>query len=73
MANETRNRFLNARMITSAVLLVILLAFAFANRDTVKVDWLVFERESRLIYVILGSAAVGAVGGYLFHRSRGHD
>jgi uncharacterized integral membrane protein len=63
-------RRVNLRMISSGVLVAIILAFGIANGGRVRVDFLVVHRESRLIYVILGSALLGAVAGWLFRRSR---
>jgi len=42
--------------------------FALFNRDRVEVDWVLFDRNSRLIYVILVSAALGALGDRLVQR-----
>ena len=45
-----------------------MILFALFNRDRVSVNWLLFERESRLIYVIIGSALLGALADRLLQR-----
>jgi uncharacterized integral membrane protein len=58
------------RLAIAGICAILILLFAFQNRGEVNVDYLFFERESRLIYVILGSAILGAIAGALFRRSR---
>jgi uncharacterized integral membrane protein len=58
------------RMIAGIVIVVLLVIFGFLNRDPVEVRSIVTTRDSRLIYVILGSALLGAVAGYMFRRGR---
>lgn len=53
--------------IAAAIALVVIL-FALFNRDRVTVDWILFERQSRLIYVIIGSALLGALADRLLQR-----
>lgn len=72
MGNDARRR-VNFRLVSSGVLIAIVLAFGIANGGRVPVDFLVVHRESRLIYVILGSALLGAAAGALFRRSRNRD
>ena len=45
-------------------------AFALSNSQPVKVDWLVTSTSSRLIYVIVSSALVGAIAGYVIARRK---
>ena len=56
------------RLIAAAVIVIVVVAFAFSNRERVSVDWLLFERDSRLIYVIVGSALLGALADRLLQR-----
>jgi len=51
------------RIILVVIVLAIVIAFALANTDRVHVDYLVAERNSRLIYVILVTAGLGAIVG----------
>ncbi|GEM_PF-3202301 len=62
-----------ARLVGPAVAVIVLLTFAFANRDRVEVDYVVFQSHSRLIYVILVSALLGAVAAWLFRLHRRRD
>jgi uncharacterized integral membrane protein len=52
---------------------IALLWFALANSARVEVDFLLGERDVRLIYVILISAALGAVLGWFGGRFRDRD
>jgi uncharacterized integral membrane protein len=61
------------RLVVVLVVVGLVLWFAFANRDTVEVNFLVGKRDSRLIYVILGSAVLGAIAGALVRRIRHRD
>ncbi len=69
-ASRPANRKHQVRIAIAAICALLILLFAFQNRDEVNVDYLFFERESRLIYVILGSAILGAIAGSLFRRAR---
>ena len=44
--------------------------FAFANSQRVKVDWIITSTSSRLIFVIIASALVGAIFGYVIAKRR---
>ncbi len=59
--DEGRRLNLGPKTVVSIVGLVILLVFAFRNTDRVPVDLVVTSRDVRLIYVIIGSAVLGAV------------
>jgi uncharacterized integral membrane protein len=59
-----------ARHIVAAIIGVLLLWFAIVNRQRVEIDFIIFERESRLIYIIIGSAVLGAIAGALVRRRR---
>ncbi len=58
------------RMLVAAAIVVVLIIFALVNRERVTVDWILFERRSRLIYVIIGAALLGALADRLFQRRR---
>jgi uncharacterized integral membrane protein len=60
----------SARLIVAAILIILVVWFALVNSQRVTVDFILFERESRLIYVILGSAILGAIAGALLRRHR---
>jgi uncharacterized integral membrane protein len=58
------------RYVVAAVLAVYVILFALFNRDRVEVDWVLFERNSRLIYVVIVSAVLGALADRLIQRRR---
>lgn len=49
------------RVVIAAVAVLAVVWFAFANRQRVNISWWLFDRQSRLIYVIIVSAALGAI------------
>jgi choline-sulfatase len=49
---------------------VLVLLFAIFNRSRVEVDYVFFDRDSRLIYVIIVSALLGALADRLIQRRR---
>ena len=53
------------------VLAAIGIAFAVANLDEVKVNWVVTDSTTPLIVVIAGSIVIGAALGFLVSRRRG--
>ncbi len=55
----------------AGVLAAIVLALALANLDDVKVDFLVQDVTLPLVFIILGSALIGAVAATFFHWFRG--
>lgn len=57
----------------SAVLLVLIVLFAAANTEEREVDYLVDSAEIPLIWVMLGSAVVGAIIAALLRRRRRHS
>lgn len=59
-----------ARLVVAAIAGVLVLWFALVNRQRVTVHYIIAERESRLIFVILGSALLGALAGALLRRAR---
>ena len=58
------------RIVAGAVVALLVLLFALFNRGRVEVDWVLFERDSRLIYVIIVSALLGALADRLWQRRR---
>jgi uncharacterized integral membrane protein len=58
------------RLVVAAIASLLVLWFALVNTRRVKIDYIVVERESRLIFVILGSALLGALAGALLRRAR---
>ncbi len=59
-----------ARMIVGAIIVILIVWFAIANRHRVRVDFLLFDRNSRMIYVIIGSALLGAIADRLFFKKK---
>jgi uncharacterized integral membrane protein len=64
------NRRHQVRLGIAVVIGALLLIFAFQNSERVTIDFIFFDRESRLIYIILGAAILGAVVGALIRRGR---
>ena len=62
-----------ARVIVAGIAVVLVLWFAIANWQRVTIDYIIFERESRLFFVIVGSALLGALAGALLRRARRRD
>lgn len=56
------------RVLVAAAIVIVVIIFALVNRERVSVDWILFERRSRLIYVIIGSALLGALADRLLQR-----
>jgi uncharacterized integral membrane protein len=65
---DDRDRERTTRMVIAGVIALVVILFALFNRDRVSVNWILFERESRLIYVIIGSALLGALADRLLQR-----
>lgn len=59
-------RDLPVRWIVGAVIAILVIWWAFANSQRVEVDYLLFSRDSRLVYVILGAAILGAIADRLW-------
>ncbi len=55
------------------VIVIVLVAFVLANRDEVKIDFLVFHINVALIWVLLGTALFGAAAGFLLGRRSRKD
>jgi uncharacterized integral membrane protein len=64
MADEPKppvSRTTMARWIAAGVVVLVLLVFAILNRHRERIDFIIFKRDSRLIYIIIGSALLGAL------------
>jgi uncharacterized integral membrane protein len=60
----------SAGLIGGGLVAILVLWFALVNRQRVKIDFILFERDARLIYIILGSAILGAIAGVLVRHHR---
>ena len=60
----------NTQVLVAFLVVVLLVAFAFENSQRVTVDYLYGTRDSRLVYVIFGSALLGALVDRLLVRPR---
>ena len=58
------------RYIVAGLIGLWVILFAFKNAHRVEVDWVFFTRDSRLIYVIIVSALLGALADRLIQRRR---
>jgi uncharacterized integral membrane protein len=68
---QPREREFPTRLVVAGVILVLIVIFAIVNSDDVDVDFVVFKvTDIALFWVILGSAIIGAIGGYLFNLRR---
>jgi len=56
------------RWIVAGIAIVVLLVFALQNSERVDVDFLVFDTQARVVVVILVSALIGFVVGWLIGR-----
>ncbi|MBJ7456706.1 MAG: hypothetical protein JHC74_11665 [Thermoleophilia bacterium] len=65
---DEQDRQRTTRLVIAGVIALVVILFALFNRDRVSVNWILFERESRLIYVIIGSALLGALADRLLQR-----
>ena len=61
-----------ARLVAALVLLVLLVAFVVKNTREVKVSFVFFDHKTRMIYVLIVTAAVGVVLDRLWQRHRHH-
>ncbi len=70
--SSTRRRATRAhtQVLIAFLVVVLLVAFAFENSQRVTVDYLYGTRDSRLAYVIFGSALLGALIDRLLVRPR---
>ena len=56
------------RQVVIAILAVILIAFGIANFDKVRVNFLLFDSQARLVTVIVVAAGLGFLIGYFVGR-----
>ncbi len=56
------------RWVLAGIGVVVLLIFALQNSERIDVDFLVFDTQARVVVVILVSAAIGFVVGWLVGR-----
>ena len=68
---ESNNRE-RLRIGAALVLLVILIAFVVKNTREVKVSFVFFDHRTRMIYVLIVTAAVGVLLDRLWQRRRHH-
>jgi uncharacterized integral membrane protein len=68
-AQNNRERI---RIGAAIVLLVLLIAFVMKNTREVKVSFVFFDHETRMIYVLIVTALVGVVLDRLWQRHRHH-
>jgi uncharacterized membrane protein YciS (DUF1049 family) len=59
---------ISPRLVLIAVLAIVLIAFGIANFDKVRVNFLLFDSQARLVTVIVVSAGLGFVIGYFVGR-----
>ena len=65
---ETQDRRNLTQLVIGGIIVVVVLAFVFANTRKVKVGYVVGDHETRLIYVLIVTFAIGIVLGWLFGR-----
>jgi uncharacterized integral membrane protein len=72
MADETESpkpeRKEQARLVGAVVLVVVIAALAFDNRKDVRIGYVIGDAHVRLVYLLLVTAALGAVAGRLARR-----
>jgi uncharacterized integral membrane protein len=59
-----------SRLIVALVIAAVILVFAFQNTNRVRVSFLFFHWDARVIYLIIVSALLGALAVYLLGRRR---
>jgi uncharacterized integral membrane protein len=65
---ETPSSGISAKQVIIAILAIVLIAFAIANFKQVRVNFLVFDTDARLVTVIIVAAGLGFVLGYFVGR-----
>lgn len=64
---------INGQTVGIAAIVILLLAFVLSNRDDVNIDFLVFDINVALIWVLVGTALFGAAAGFLLGRRSRKD
>lgn len=64
---------ISGQTIGIAIIVLVLLAFVVANPETVPIDFLLFDVNIALIWVLVGTALLGAAAGFLFGRRSRKD
>jgi uncharacterized integral membrane protein len=59
---------ISAKQVVIAILAIVLIAFAIANFRQVRVNFLLFDTDARLVTVIVVTAALGFAIGYFVGR-----
>jgi uncharacterized integral membrane protein len=65
---EAPSSGITAKQVIVAILAIVLIAFAIANFRQVRVNFLLFDTDARLVTVIVVAAALGFVIGYFVGR-----
>jgi uncharacterized integral membrane protein len=68
--SDERDRRTLYRLLVILVAFGLLLWFGFANSQRVNVDFLLTDRDVRLVYALAVAAVLGVVIGWFAHRSR---
>jgi len=66
--DDKPGRSIEPKTIGLVVLLIALLAFVLDNRDDTRVGFVFFEVTAPLILILIGTAGVGVIIGYLVAR-----
>lgn len=66
LGRERQRRVIKA--VAIVIILVLLVVFVIQNSDPVPVDFILWTRDSRLIYVLLVTAVLGGIVGYLLGK-----
>jgi uncharacterized integral membrane protein len=70
-AQRHQERQFPTRLVVAGIVLLLVVIFAIANNDKVKVDFIIFDiSDIALFWVILASVVLGVIIGYLFSMSR---
>lgn len=72
MADEepTNDRRETTRIVAALILLALLIAFVVDNTDKVKIGFVFFDHETRMIYVLIVTALAGVLLDRLWQRRR---
>jgi uncharacterized integral membrane protein len=70
VSNGGSSRSITAKQVVVGVLILLVIVLAIANRNKVKVDFIVHDFTMPLFLVIVGSALVGWLIGWFMGRNR---